>query len=49
MPLERGETLAQMLPKGWLVEIPDVGHMPMMENPQVVAESLRQVIQMASR
>jgi 3-oxoadipate enol-lactonase len=49
MPLERAETLAQMLPKGWLVEIPNAGHMLMMEDPQAVASSLRQVIQMASK
>jgi pimeloyl-ACP methyl ester carboxylesterase len=38
-----------MLPKGWLVEIPNAGHMLMMEDPQAVATSLRQVIQMASK
>ncbi len=31
---ESVETTAQMLPKGWLVEIPDAGHLPMFEQPE---------------
>lgn len=38
--------MAQMLPKGWLVEIPNAGHMLMMEEPQAVADPLRQLIEM---
>jgi pimeloyl-ACP methyl ester carboxylesterase len=45
---DRVETMAQMLPKGWLVEIPNAGHMLMMEEPQVVAAHLLQLIQMAA-
>ena len=37
IPHEHVETMAQMLPKGWLVEIPDAGHMLTMEEPQRVA------------
>jgi 3-oxoadipate enol-lactonase len=41
------ETLAQMLPKGWMVEVANTGHMLMMEEPGQVAEALGQLIQMA--
>lgn len=44
---DRVETMAQMLPKAWLVEIPHAGHMLMMEDPQAVAAHLRQLISMA--
>lgn len=40
-------TLAQMLPLGWLEEIPGAGHMLMMEEPQKVAAALRLVIRKA--
>ncbi len=46
LPREAVETLAQMLPKGWLVEIPDAGHMLMMEDPQAVAQALRELLSM---
>jgi 3-oxoadipate enol-lactonase len=48
LPRDRVETMAQMLPKGWLVEIPDTGHMLMMEDPQAVAAALRQLFEMVS-
>ncbi|MFZ3078426.1 MAG: alpha/beta hydrolase [Bellilinea sp.] len=44
IPLQRSVTLAQMLSKGWLVEIPEAGHMPMLETPQEVISALRQLI-----
>lgn len=44
---DKMQTLAQMLPMGWLVEVPGGGHMLMMEEPQMVADALRQVIQKA--
>lgn len=44
---DRVETMAQMLPKGWLVEIPNAGHMLMMEDPQAVAAHLQQLFKMA--
>ena len=47
MPRDRVETLAQMLPKGWLVDVPGGGHMLMMEEPQTVADALRQLFDMA--
>lgn len=43
---DRVETMAQMLPKGWLVEIPNAGHMLMMEDPQAVAAHLSQLFKM---
>jgi 3-oxoadipate enol-lactonase len=49
LPMERMQTLAQMLPKGWLVEVQGGGHMLMMEEPQHVAGALRQLIQMAGK
>lgn len=47
MPLERPREMAQMLPMGWLMEVPGGGHMLMMEEPQTVAEALRQVLHKA--
>ncbi|MHB0967213.1 MAG: alpha/beta fold hydrolase, partial [Bellilinea sp.] len=44
IPLQRSVTLAQMLSKGWLVEIPEAGHMPMLETPREVIGALRQLI-----
>lgn len=46
LTLENQRTMAQMLPKGWLVEIPNGGHMPMFENPDLVADSIRQLVEM---
>jgi pimeloyl-ACP methyl ester carboxylesterase len=43
IPLQRSQTMAQMLSKGWLVEIPDAGHMPMLETPAVVISALQQL------
>lgn len=42
--LERARTMAQMLSKGWLVEVPEAGHMPMLEKPQAVIDALKQLI-----
>lgn len=44
---ENVDTMAQMLPKSWLVEIAGAGHMLMMEEPQAVADQLRQLFKMA--
>jgi len=44
IPVSRGQSMAQMLSKGWLVEIPEAGHMPMMETPEKVVSALRQLI-----
>lgn len=49
LPRDRVETMAQMLPKGWLVEIPHAGHMPMMEDPEAVAEPLRQLFDLSQK
>jgi pimeloyl-ACP methyl ester carboxylesterase len=44
--LERAQTMTQLLGKAWLVELPGVGHMPMMEAPQATADALNQLILM---
>jgi pimeloyl-ACP methyl ester carboxylesterase len=46
MPPDAAQTMTQLLPKGWLVEIPEGGHMPMLEAPDAVAEALGQLIEM---
>ena len=46
VPLERAQTMTQLLGKAWLVELPGVGHMPMLEAPQATADALNQLIQM---
>jgi 3-oxoadipate enol-lactonase len=43
--LEPAKTMAQLLGKAWLVELPGVGHMPMLEAPQQTADVLDQLIQ----
>lgn len=48
LPSEAMQTMAQMLPKGWLVEIAGAGHMLMMEAPDRVTEALGQLIDMTS-
>lgn len=44
LPLERMQVLAQMLPKGWLIEVPGGGHMLMLEQPQVIAGALKELV-----
>jgi 3-oxoadipate enol-lactonase len=44
--LERAQTMAQLLGKAWIVELPGVGHMPMIEAPQATADALNQLIEM---
>jgi 3-oxoadipate enol-lactonase len=46
VPLERTQTMAQLLGKAWIVELPGVGHMPMIDAPQATADALNQLIQM---
>jgi len=41
IPVERGREMKATLPQAHYVELPKSGHMPMMENPQAVAEALR--------
>jgi pimeloyl-ACP methyl ester carboxylesterase len=40
VPLDDARHLAEGLEKGMLVEIPDAGHSPMLEQPQLLAEAL---------
>lgn len=44
IPLERSHTLARLVNKGWVVEVPGAGHVPMMEKPDIVAQALAQLI-----
>lgn len=47
IPPERTRSMVQMLNHAWLVEIPNAGHMPMLETPQVVANALIQLVNLA--
>lgn len=47
IPMERARTMAQILRRGWLVEIPEAAHMPMLEAPQAVADAIRQLVNLA--
>lgn len=49
LPLDRPTEMAQMLPKGWLVQVTGGGHMLMMEQPQVVADALCQLLSMVGK
>lgn len=40
-PVRRHEFMAHLMPKGELEVIPGAGHLPMLENPSAVSESLR--------
>jgi 3-oxoadipate enol-lactonase len=44
IPLERSQTMVQLLGRAWLVEISKAAHMPMMEAPEEVAGALRELI-----
>lgn len=48
IPLERSQTMVQLLGRAWLVEIPQAGHMPMMESPEEVARALNELIHVAA-
>jgi 3-oxoadipate enol-lactonase len=41
IPVERGREMKAALPSAYYVELPGLGHMPMMENPQAVADALK--------
>lgn len=45
IPIEKSREMERLLPRGWLVEIPNAGHMPMMEAPEMVAEALHRLIE----
>jgi len=44
IPVDRARAVQSLLKKGHLVEIEGVGHMPMMEAPQVTAEALKALL-----
>ena len=41
IPVQRAREMRALLPAAHYLELPGVGHMPMMENPAAVAEALR--------
>lgn len=43
-PPANAETMRSGLPRGWLITIPDSGHMPVMEQPESVNEAIRRFI-----
>jgi len=45
IPLERAQTMTQLLGRAWLVEVPQAAHLPMMESPVIVAQAMRELIQ----
>jgi 3-oxoadipate enol-lactonase len=40
IPFQRSVEMAQVLPDAWLVTLPEAGHMPMIEFPELVASAL---------
>lgn len=44
VPLDAAKQMAAALPQGSLLELPGTGHMPMMENPQAVAQALNHLV-----
>jgi len=44
IPIERARSVKAALPGAHLTEIPDVGHMPMMEAPQKTAEAIKALL-----
>lgn len=45
IPLERAQTLAQLMPRAWLVVAPDAGHVSMLEAPEIVVNALCQLVE----
>ena len=41
IPVERAREIKTAIPRAQLVELAGVGHMPMMESPQAVADALK--------
>lgn len=44
IPLENCQTMAQILPRGWLVELAGCGHMPMLEDPAALAKVVMDLV-----
>jgi pimeloyl-ACP methyl ester carboxylesterase len=49
IPVERAREMKAGLQSAHFVELPEVGHMPMLENPQAVADALRFLLTMHAR
>jgi pimeloyl-ACP methyl ester carboxylesterase len=46
VPKERIDMMAKLIQRNWIVEIPNGGHMPFMEAPELVAKGLLDLAQM---
>ncbi len=44
IPLRKSREMVELLNKGWLIEIPEAGHIPMLEQPERVAEGISQLL-----
>jgi len=44
IPIERAQEMEAVIPHAYLTELPDTGHMPMMEKPQSTAVALRKLL-----
>jgi 3-oxoadipate enol-lactonase len=45
VPRERVDILARLIRRNWVIEVPEGGHMPMMESPEMVAKGLLDLAQ----
>lgn len=45
IPLERAREMVERIQRGWLVTVPNAGHMPMMESPKQVTSALIELLQ----
>jgi len=45
VPIDRATQVARDFPNGWLVEAKNSGHMPMLEQPEAVAEAVSQMLE----
>ena len=44
IPREKAQEMADLIPLSWWIEIPEGGHMPMMEDPQITGIALRSLV-----
>ncbi len=44
---DKAREMAQIMPRGWMVEVPGGGHMPMFEAPEIVAQALSDLLERA--
>lgn len=44
VPREKAQEMADLIPHAWWIEIPQCGHMPMMEDPQTTGVAIRSLV-----